>query len=271
MKEKIFQLPDLSVRRSGQMGAKVIDLYIANIKALSDPKLFLKYYKKIDVVRQEKVRQCKQEMDKKRSILAGYLIQEGVREIQFRESGLQADAKPLSLTYTFGDNGKPYLKEYPKIHFNLSHSGEYVLCALSGEEVGTDIQKYKPGMRKVAERFFAEEEKRMIDLAAKRGARNVDELFCRMWSIKEAYVKLTGSGLSQGMDGFHLQFEENSPEGDHLEGGHYGQGIIFDMEKQGKSSYFRSSSFSYGEEKYSIAVCSYGEIADIKIKEVILA
>ena len=43
----------------------------------------------------------------------------------------------------FGYNNyqKPYLKDYPDIHFNGSHSGEYLVCALSDVPVGIDIQK----------------------------------------------------------------------------------------------------------------------------------
>ena len=40
-----------------------------------------------------------------------------------------------------GPHGKPYLVNHPKIHYNISHSGRFVLCAISGVPVGIDIQQ----------------------------------------------------------------------------------------------------------------------------------
>lgn len=42
---------------------------------------------------------------------------------------------PISLAYVYGKEGKPYFRDLP-VYFNLSHSGEYVLCAVSTEEMG---------------------------------------------------------------------------------------------------------------------------------------
>ena len=62
-------------------------------------------------------------------------------------TGLEAlpeEEKQRLLTMTRvrkGEHGKPYLKERKDVFFNLSHSGDYVLCAVSDKEVGADIQK----------------------------------------------------------------------------------------------------------------------------------
>ena len=55
----------------------------------------------------------------------------------------------------YNENGKPYLAEGQGIYFNLSHSGEYVACAVSGEEVGCDIELISGQKPDIARRFFS--------------------------------------------------------------------------------------------------------------------
>ena len=43
--------------------------------------------------------------------------------------------------FTYTEHGKPYLSDYSDVHFNISHSGEYVVCSVSDKPVGVDIQK----------------------------------------------------------------------------------------------------------------------------------
>ncbi len=42
---------------------------------------------------------------------------------------------------TEGTYGKPYLIKYPTFHYSLSHSGEWVACAVDTKSVGIDIQE----------------------------------------------------------------------------------------------------------------------------------
>lgn len=105
---------------------------------------------------------------------------------------------PLPLTFRYGGRGKPYLREYP-FFFNLSHSGSFCICALSGEEVGADIQQHRPGAgMRIAKRYFAGRETAALEECKEGG----DALFFRLWTRKEAYGKLTGEGIAgaAGMD-----------------------------------------------------------------------
>ena len=99
------------------------------------------------------------------------------------------------LTYRYGENGKPYFRELP-FYFSLSHSGDYVFCVLSVEEVGADIQQhrrnFKAGNRRhLADRFFSEEERRALE-----DSEESEVLFYRLWARKEALGKLTGKGVA---------------------------------------------------------------------------
>lgn len=62
--------------------------------------------------------------------------------------------------------GKPYLRDYPNAHFNISHSGQYVVCAVADRPVGIDVQvigKYRPD---VATRVCCEEELARIEASS---------------------------------------------------------------------------------------------------------
>ncbi len=98
---------------------------------------------------------------------------------------------PIPLAYRYGENGKPYFRELP-FYFNLSHSGDYVFCAVSTEEMGADIQQHcGKDIEKLARRFFSGREAAALEQAGadRKG------LFYRLWARKEAYGKLTGKGV----------------------------------------------------------------------------
>ena len=106
--------------------------------------------------------------------------------------------QPLDLEMYYGEKGKPYLRDYP-FYFNLSHSGNYVVCALSWQEVGVDIQQYRrTDIDRLAERFFSTEEKKALKACHDRKER--EQLFYQLWTRKEAYGKLTGQGIAAVID-----------------------------------------------------------------------
>lgn len=109
---------------------------------------------------------------------------------------------PISVRYTYGAKGKPYLQtkeNLSEMFFNLSHSGDYVICAVSEREVGADIQKMQmQGTKRLANRFFSEEERKLLQSCDRSEHRL--ELFYRLWTRKEAYGKLTGEGITASID-----------------------------------------------------------------------
>lgn len=110
---------------------------------------------------------------------------------------LQALSEPVAAEYGYGDNGKPFFRDIP-VCFSLSHSGEYVFCAFSRREVGADIQYRRDcEMRRIVERFFAEEERAAWE--ALTGKEEQARYFYRLWTRKEAYAKLTGRGIGASL------------------------------------------------------------------------
>ena len=90
-------------------------------------------------------------------------------------------------------NGKPYLINYPGIQFNLSHSKDVVVCYVSDQEVGIDVEAICEYDDDLAQAICNEKEYQWVqnfsDLCVK--ARMLTEL----WTRKESVVKCLGMGL----------------------------------------------------------------------------
>lgn len=96
--------------------------------------------------------------------------------------------------------------------FNLSHSGDYVLCAFSDrqqEEVGCDIEVVKAYLPGVAKRFFTEEECRRLEEEEKS---RQDQLFFRYWVLKESFMKATRLGTRLDTRSFEIGWEQGLPK-----------------------------------------------------------
>lgn len=167
---------------------------------------------KVDAARREKALGMRNAQSRAAGLGAGLLLQRAVRDFQdgrpedwpkkggrYTVSGLLSElGEPFPLTYRYGERGKPYFENLP-LYFNLSHSGDYVLCAVSDGEVGADIQKFQPvDEMKLAKRFFSESECQAMARCEETKERQC--LFFRLWTRKEAYGKLTGEGIVAVID-----------------------------------------------------------------------
>lgn len=110
---------------------------------------------------------------------------------------------PSHITFVTGKYGKPALQN-SKMGFNLSHSGHFVLIAITKEHrVGIDVERFRQDMEfeKIAKRFFSEhEDSELMSLPPEQ--RMVGFFNC--WTRKEAYIKAHGLGLSLPLDSFDV-------------------------------------------------------------------
>ena len=121
--------------------------------------------------------------DRRLSLAVYLLLQEALE----KEYGVTGD-----LTFGFGPHGKPFLKDYPQIHFNLSHCPGVALCVVSDAPVGCDVEGVPSVLDlDVCRRVFSEEEQTLI-LASPSPTLS----FACLWTQKEAFLKYTGEGLT---------------------------------------------------------------------------
>ncbi|MDD5936535.1 MAG: 4'-phosphopantetheinyl transferase superfamily protein [Clostridiales bacterium] len=109
--------------------------------------------------------------------------------------------------FSYRDHGKPYIIGMEQLSFNISHSGDWVVCAVGNQEVGIDIEKIKSSRVKVAKRFFTKAE--YGDLIEQPEAQQATS-FCKLWTLKEAYLKWSGKGLTEPLDSFWFEFGSNN-------------------------------------------------------------
>ena len=219
-------------------------LLAASTDCLFDKILYDRAFGLVGEARRKKASSYKQEADRRRSLAAGILLNCAVRlwsESSFCENSGQgekesdntnacessnmADLQLVDLKtaiesydrafdYPMGTmaNGKPVFLEHQEIHSNLSHSGNYVVCAVSQCEVGVDIEGNRSVRTSIENRFFSEEECRWVCEAD--GEKLHNERFFRLWTLKEAYSKMTGEGISKGIGKAHFEVPlgENSKE-----------------------------------------------------------
>lgn len=106
-----------------------------------------------------------------------------------------------------GEHGKPWLPSAPGLHFNLAHSGELALVALSQRgPIGVDVERIeaRASLLELAERFFSARESAALR-ALPEQERTV--AFFRCWTRKEAFVKAVGAGLSMGLASFDVAID----------------------------------------------------------------
>lgn len=124
-------------------------------------------------------------------------VRVGLRQIL--ASFLNQAAEKINIAKTA--YGKPYLPDYPEIHFNISHSGEVLLVAISAMgTVGIDIEQAKTQRRDfsgLVAKCFAESEIKYWN-ALPEDEKTSE--FYRFWTRKEAFVKATGRGLAMGLE-----------------------------------------------------------------------
>ena len=118
--------------------------------------------------------------------------------------GKYLNRSPNSIEFGIGENKKPYLVN-SDLHYNISHSGDWILCAVSNPEIGADVELINHDFKyqEVIEDNFSSDEVNYI-------RQNLSiERFFMLWTRKEALTKATGKGLDEDLklipclDGVH--------------------------------------------------------------------
>ena len=135
--------------------------------------------------RREQALKFKHEQGQRLCVLAYQLLKQGLREVY----GIGEN--PL---FDYNEHGKPMIIGHPEIFFNLSHCKQAVLCAISDEPVGVDVESVRSFNESLVHYTMNDDEIREIESADDRAV-----AFIRLWTMKEAALKLIGTGISKDM------------------------------------------------------------------------
>ena len=183
-------------------------LYLnAHIQSYSDSDIE-RLMKQLPEWRQEQALRFSHKEGRRECVLAYLELVRGLSE----EFGIR---EPQAFHYN--EHGKPSLADHPEIHFSLSHCRVAVGCLLSKSPCGLDIERLHPIRQSVVDYAMNEAERSQIAMADER-----EIAFLRLWTQKEAVLKLRGTGIAEGLrealhptllQGICLDTEEHAAEG----------------------------------------------------------
>lgn len=146
------------------------------------PKLWERYLHMLPVSWHNKALKFIRWQDQHAFVLGKILIHRGMNDLGYSSFNFRE--------IKLNDYGKPFTDS--KIHFNLSHSGEYVVCAFSEKgPVGIDIEERKPINWIEFSKIFTKNEIQILNKT-----KNSNNDFYRIWTRKESVIKGEGKGLS---------------------------------------------------------------------------
>lgn len=166
--------------------------YQYNIRDLSDEK-YIHYYSLMSEEKKRRVDRFRFEDDKKRTVVGEMLARRAISE--------WCGVPEESIAFEIAEHGKPYAKDL-NIEFNISHSADMVVCVVDDNPVGVDIEKIRPVDLNTAKRIFSDDEIGYI-FGGVPGIEDYNhylndavlQRFFELWTKKEAYGKLVGTGL----------------------------------------------------------------------------
>ncbi len=214
--------------------------YYTEFSALLSPEALEQKLPLVPPERQARIETAKRPETKASLLAAGLLL----NTVMKQEYGISA------FEVATASHGKPYLVGRGDIHFNLSHSGTVAVCTVSDTEVGVDIEKTEAphDMMGVANRFFS-----LLECNAMLMSHNPKEAFCRLWTLRESYVKMRGMGFAIGLSTLRCDF-------------HRGVCTMYEKEVPQNDAFFRELREIEG---YRGAVCTLGE-ASHSLQSVVL-
>jgi 4'-phosphopantetheinyl transferase len=145
--------------------------------------------------RRDKLDRYVREEDARRSLLGEMLLRAALRRDWLQR------CEAAQLVFEENAYGKPNLLGIPRVHFNLSHSGDWCVCAVSESPIGIDVEQLRQQELGWTDKWFDEDERN--ELLAATGIERLKR-FYEIWTLKESYVKALGRGLSHGLNTFSV-------------------------------------------------------------------
>ncbi|MDF2723383.1 MAG: 4-phosphopantetheinyl transferase [Paenibacillus sp.] len=141
-----------------------------------------------------KLSRFRREEDRQRGLWAELLL----RSILCSELAIANDA----IAFACNAYGKPELAGGAGLHFNVSHSGRWVVCLTGENPVGVDVEQIAPFDLKAVYSLFADDEVRFVEGSPDSFVRQ--HRFFQVWTAKESCIKAAGKGLSLPLRSFSV-------------------------------------------------------------------
>lgn len=158
----------------------MVRIYIMNTEPLKDNELYGRAYSGISRQRRERSDRMKQPADRIRSVGASLLL-----EYSLGKMGIS------KFRYGYGDKGKPFLVDRNDVCFNISHSEDRVMCAVSSYPVGCDVEYINDVSEALEKKVLTVSEREQCAASNDR-----KKMFFRFWTSKESFVKAVGDGMA---------------------------------------------------------------------------
>lgn len=153
----------------------------------------------LDLLRKKEILKKADINDRKRSLAGDILVKKYLSKMY----GITKEKIEIKK----GKHGKPYVLNLPA-HFNISHSGNYVVVAISDCPIGIDLEIIKDFSAILAKKLFNDDELKYISGAGpSRKKFLMQKSFYEIWTAKEAYLKYVGNGISGGVNSLSFSLE----------------------------------------------------------------
>lgn len=177
----------------------MIKVYCLNIKEDLENNKLEELTKYLSNEKYERIKKFYKLEDYKRTlfadILARYIISKTIKK-EFTE-----------IIFDYNKYGKPFLRGEPNVHYNMSHSGDWVVAVIHSFPIGIDIEEIIPIDLRIGKRFFTDKEYEYI---TNKNPMNRLEYFYEIWTLKESYIKTVGRGLSIPLNSFNICINDNT-------------------------------------------------------------
>jgi 4'-phosphopantetheinyl transferase len=170
-------------------------VYAINLEKIFTKNNFQKYLPFISNEKQQRILKCHHIQDAWRLLIAELLLRYLlIKKLKIKNNGI---------IFSLSKLGKPFLNQFPDVHFNVSHSGNWVVAIINDSPVGIDVEQVKPikNALKISKRFFSQEEHQLLINSKEDDLYNI---FFNIWTLKESYIKATGKGLFQQLQSFSI-------------------------------------------------------------------
>ena len=169
----------------------MIKIYYSQLNSALPTQRLEVYLRRLPSSLQFKIQRYRKTKDVQRVLFGKLLLQNGLEELS--DTPIELDQLECSKT------GKPYLKDAPD--FNLSYSGDYVLCAINTQgRIGIDIEQIRPIDLNDYSFLFHGEVFRSI-----RQATDPAGAFFENWTIREAILKAEGTASTDEVKNIEIK------------------------------------------------------------------